>query len=56
MSFVSLVHGDNNATKRKDLWKEIVSQATLSENIPWIDLGDFRCNAGQEREKGGVTD
>lgn len=50
------MHGDNNATKRKDLWKEMVSQAALSENIPWVVLGDLRCNARQEREKGGVTD
>ncbi|XP_031272152.1 uncharacterized protein LOC116130575 [Pistacia vera] len=53
MLFCSIVYEMTSVGERKELWKELIHHANVSQREPWVIIGDFNAVRFSGEKKGG---
>ena len=54
--FVSFIYGDNEAKDRLKLWENLKDHMVITDNKPWVLLGDFNVIMYADEHSNGVVD
>ncbi|XP_044472228.1 uncharacterized protein LOC123200909 [Mangifera indica] len=52
---LTIVYGSNNPMERKVLWRNLINQAHMMQNTPWIIMGDFNTIKHPLEKVGGAA-